>query len=181
MHKIRSEKQFPYKCGMVPCQSSFNSMEKLKLHLRTHNNDYDECQFCSYRYFDPYNYKTHLRYLVSIPELLIMGSAYHMDHNLRSIWYRYLPGYEAQFETKSSNHFRVKELKCDVCDKEFVRASQLNQHYSLHEGINYFCLLCNAYSATHKTTFSTHLKRKHAETVGPNVNWESVQKYIRKQ
>lgn len=87
----------------------------------------------------------------------------------------------AQFETKSSNHFRVKELKCDVCGKEFVRASQLNRHYSLHEGINYFCLLCNAYSATHKTTFSTHLKRKHAEIVGPNVNWESVEKYIRKQ
>lgn len=83
MHKIRSEKQFPYKCGMVPCQSSFNSMEKLKLHLRTHNNDYDECQFCSYRYFDPYNYKTHLRYLVSIRYrlyLLIMGSAYDMPH-----------------------------------------------------------------------------------------------------
>ena len=72
---------------MVPCQSSFNSMEKLKLHLRTHNNDYDECQFCSYRYFDPYNYKTHLRYLVSIPELLIMGSAYHMDHMIWSIIY----------------------------------------------------------------------------------------------
>ena len=75
----------------------------------------------------------------------------------------------------------MKELKCDVCGKEFVRASQLNQHYSLHEGINYFCLLCNAYSATHKTTFSTHLKRKHTDIVGPNVNWESVQKYIRKQ
>ena len=80
MHKIRSEKQFPYKCGMKPCQSSFNSMEKLKLHLRTHNNDYDECQFCSYRYFDPYNYKTHLRYLVSMPELFIVGLLNHMSH-----------------------------------------------------------------------------------------------------
>jgi len=80
MHKIRSEKQFPYKCGMKPCQSSFNSMEKLKLHLRTHNNDYDECQFCSYRYFDPYNYKTHLRCLVSMPEHFIIGLLYHMSH-----------------------------------------------------------------------------------------------------
>ena len=191
MHKIRSEKQFPYKCGMVPCQSSFNSMEKLKLHLRTHNNDYDECQFCSYRYFDPYNYKTHLRCLVSMPEHFIIRLLYHMSHIIDgklyttnalsyyciNAWYCI----NAQFETKSSNHFRVKELKCDVCGKEFVRASQLNQHYSLHEGINYFCLLCNSYSATHKTTFSTHLKRKHAEIVGPNVNWESVQKYIRKQ
>ena len=78
--------------------------------------------------------------------------------------------------------FRIKEFKCDKCGRLFGEIGQLNHHYSLHEGINYLCRLCDLkYVANHKKTITGHLRKKHGDIVGENVNWEAVQKFILKQ
>ena len=141
MHKRRSNRLFPNKCPIVNCHSTFKSVVSLEIHLRYHNNDIDECQYCPYRYIDPKCYQLHLR-----------------------------------------NHFRIKDFKCDQCDRSFCDIGQLNNHYSRHEGINYCCKLCDLkYVASNKNMMTTHLRKKHGDTVGENVNWEAVQKFILKQ
>ena len=79
-------------------------------------------------------------------------------------------------------HFRIKEFKCDKCDRLFGEIGQLNHHYSLHEGINYLCRICDLkYVASHRKTITGHLRKKHGDVVGENVNWDAVQKFILKQ
>ena len=77
----------------------------------------------------------------------------------------------------------AKNFKCDKCDESFIEIGRLNHHYmNLHEGINYCCKLCNLeYTAKHKRTMATHLKTKHENIVGKNVNWEAVQQFLLKQ
>ena len=68
-------------------------------------------------------------------------------------------------------HFRIKEFKCDKCDRLFGEIGQLNHHYSLHEGINYLCRICDLkYVASHRKTITGHLRKKHGDVVGENVN-----------
>lgn len=94
--------------------------------------------------------------------------------------YRYID--PKSYKSHLRAHFRIKEFKCDKCGRLFGEIGQLNHHYSLHEGINYLCRICDLkYVASHKKTITGHLRKKHGDVVGENVNWEAVQKFILKQ
>ena len=70
------------------------------------------------------------------------------------------------FRKHLKQHFRIKDSKCDKCGLEFSSKWELNQHYKIHEGTIYSCLICNNYEASIKSTIGKHLKAKHAEIVG---------------
>ena len=61
MHTMQSDKQFWYKCPKTTCSSSFESENKLKRHMRIHNNDLTKCQYCPFRYVQSNQYTNHLR------------------------------------------------------------------------------------------------------------------------
>ena len=61
MHTMRSEKEFWYKCLKPNCQSTFQYQLELDRHMRIHNNDLQQCQYCPYRYIIQSNYEIHLR------------------------------------------------------------------------------------------------------------------------
>ena len=60
MHKVRSENDFWYKCPISNCQSTFQYQCLLEPHMRIHNNELNECQYCPYLYVNPPDYKDHL-------------------------------------------------------------------------------------------------------------------------
>ena len=61
MHTMRSDKEFWYKCPKPNCKSSFATETKLEKHMRIHNNDLDQCQYCPYRYENKNHYERHLK------------------------------------------------------------------------------------------------------------------------
>ena len=66
MHTMNSESQFVFKCPIKNCHSSFDRQGHLDTHIRVHNNDFSDCQYCPYRYTKPDHYKIHLKVLVFI-------------------------------------------------------------------------------------------------------------------
>ena len=86
---------------------------------------------------------------------------------------------ESDYRTHMKHHFRIKDFKCDQCNKEFPQISELNKHYQIHEGILHRCLICNDYEAKHKISICSHLRRKHADVVGLNMNWDIIQTFIK--
>ena len=60
MHKLRSDNNFWYKCPKPNCRSTFKVQSLLDQHMRIHNNELDQCQYCTYRYVKPSDYREHL-------------------------------------------------------------------------------------------------------------------------
>ena len=137
MHTKRSESDFWYKCLKPNCLSSFPYQGLLDLHMRSHNNDMDKCQYCPYRYVRSTSYADHL-----------------------------------------NKHFQIKDHKCENCGATFTTKNALIQHSSIHEGILYCCLICNTYEASSRMSMKMHLRKKHTDLLGQNINWDSVKKYV---
>ena len=138
MHKMNKGSNFMFKCSKPNCLSTFTTESNLKTHLRIHNNELDNCQYCLYRYVAEINYRNHL-----------------------------------------NNHFRIKEHKCDICGEMFKSRVALTDHSSIHEGIIYCCLICPAYEVGKKSVMKMHLRKKHSDMLGSNINWETVKKYVK--
>ena len=164
MHTMRSDKEFWYKCPKPNCQSSFATETKLEKHMRIHNNDLDECQYCPYRYENKNHYERHLKM-----------------------------------------HFGIKDYKCDQCNSKFRQRNfhavlfeqkfclkaqkpwgtlfrtknELDRHFTKHEGIVSNCLICNDYNASYRPTILFHLRKKHGDVVGKNVNWDAVKHFVK--
>ena len=138
MHIKRSENNFWYKCIKQNCQSTFKDQYSLDRHMRVHNNEFDNCQYCPYRYVEPARYREHL-----------------------------------------NKHFRIKDHKCEECGSTFTTRHDLFQHETVHEGIIYCCLICNTYETARKNTMKMHLRKKHSDLLGKNINWNSVEKYVK--
>ena len=102
---------------------------------------------------------------------------YNTEHMICSI--SFVPA--SNLKTVKKHHFRIKEFQCDKCERAFPGIGELNTHYSVHEGIIYACTLCSDYQATAKTTICKHLKKKHEDIVGRNVNWDAVQRFIERK
>jgi len=138
MHSMRSENDFWYKCSKPNCHTTFRTQGLLGQHMRVHNNDLNQCQYCPHRYVSEYHYKDHL-----------------------------------------NKHFRIKDHKCNECGVRFTTRNSLFQHSSMHEGIIYCCLICNKYEIARKNSMKMHLRRHHADLLGKNINWDSVEKYVK--
>ena len=138
MHKMRTGNNFHYKCLKSNCQSTFQYQSLLNIHMRTHNNDVDNCQFCPYRYVRRKDYNDHL-----------------------------------------SRHFGIKAYKCDHCSLRFFSKKAMVEHSFAHEGITYHCLICKTYKSTRKSGIKSHLRHRHSDLLGTNINWDSVKQYVK--
>ena len=85
----------------------------------------------------------------------------------------------AAYKIHLNRHFGIKDFKCDQCGKLFISNLHLNKHYAMHEGIIYHCLLCDGYKASSRNAMNNHLRRKHPKLVGKNINWDSVEKFVK--
>ena len=77
------------------------------------------------------------------------------------------------------NLFYNPDNKCDYCGATFTTKQCLNGHQSMHEGILYCCLICNNYKIARKNSMQMHLRLKHSDLLGKNMNWDSVKKYVK--
>ena len=91
--------------------------------------------------------------------------------------YRYVKYVDYQAHLKV--HFAIREFKCDQCDAKFTSQSQLNKHYQIHEGLTYSCLICNTYETASRHAANLHLRAKHADIVGKNVNSSDVERHMK--
>ena len=138
MHKMQSENNFWYKCLKPNCQTTFKQPLLLDFHMRIHNNELDNCQYCPYRYVKTPDYRDHL-----------------------------------------NKHFRIKDYKCENCGLTFMTRKALAEHSSTHEGIVYCCLICETYQIGSRQAMQMHLRNKHSDLLGKNINWSAVKKYVK--
>ena len=102
------------------------------------------------------------------------------ENNLRSCSFcpfRYVKPFNYTHHLKL--HFNVRDFECDQCDSKFPTQGELNIHYQLHEGITYNCLICNTYEARIRDTVLKHIRFKHADIVGKNLNWGCVKQHVK--
>ena len=57
---MRTENNFWYKCPKPNCHSTFLRQRSMDFHMRIHNNELNECQYCPYRYVESPHYRDHL-------------------------------------------------------------------------------------------------------------------------
>ena len=91
--------------------------------------------------------------------------------------YRYVKYADYQIHLKV--HFAIQEFKCDQCDAKFTSQSQLNVHYTKHEGLTYSCLICKNYEIASKHNAEMHLRIKHADIFGKNVTASDFERHIK--
>ena len=91
--------------------------------------------------------------------------------------YQYVQGHH--YKDHLNKHFGIKDHKCDYCGLSFTTKRGLVEHSSKHEGIIYCCLICNTYEIARKNSMKNHLRREHSDVLGKNINWDSVQKYVK--
>ena len=100
------------------------------------------------------------------------------DHNIcRYCPYRYFD--PNQYDRHLKVHFRIRDYDCDQCDLKFVTKTELNHHYQRHEGIIYNCLICNIYEAISRRQIESHLRYKHGDIVGKNLNWGIMEHHVK--
>ena len=91
--------------------------------------------------------------------------------------YRYVkPG---NYKDHLNKHFRINEYKCGDCGATFFDKNLLTKHALIHEGIVYCCLICDTYVAASRDTVQQHLRKKHSDLLGKNINWDCVKKYVK--
>jgi len=176
-HMITVHKYGEYPCKDKHCDYVAVSEKHLNLHGRMHTKRYDnhfwlKCLMpnCKATFRCELESDRHMR--VHRNDL----------HKCQYCPYKYV--YEKNYHTHLNRHFRINDHKCDQCGKDFPTSSELKKHYQIHEGIIYYCKLCNdqaagCFQATHRDTITAHLRRKHRDVVGKNVNWESAfEKFI---
>ena len=60
--------------------------------------------------------------------------------NHKNFWKFFLGRVETFYKDHLNKRLRIK-FKCDQCDKTYSTRKGLNEHYNLHEGIIYCCLI----------------------------------------
>ena len=91
--------------------------------------------------------------------------------------YRYV--HYVNYQEHLRAHFEMKDFICDQCDAKFRTIGKLNIHYKKHEGLTYACLICKNYETASKHTAEMHLRRKHADIFGKNVNASDFERHIK--
>ena len=91
--------------------------------------------------------------------------------------YRYAD--PAQYRRHLKTHFQIKDYECDQCDLKFPTGTELNQHYQIHEGIIYKCLICKIYECQNRNNMMKHMRRRHSDIVGKNFNWGIMKPHVK--
>ena len=174
MHTMRSDIDFWHKCPKPNCQSSFATEAKLERHMRIHNNDLDECQYCPYRYENKNHYERHLKIHFGIKDYKCNQCDWKFRHRvIASSWSihgLFRPGYQEWRQSVPRKAWRTLQRT----------KSELDRHFTKHEGIILNCLICNNYTASYRPTILLHLRNKHGDVVGKNVNWDAVKHFVKR-
>ena len=119
MHNFSTNSNFFFKCSKPNCHSTFDSDYRLKLHLRIHDNNYEYCQYCPFKYLVASDYEHHLRRHFEIKDFkcdqcgkLFISNIYLNKHYAihEGIIYNCLlcEGYTASSKNCMNNHLRRK-------------------------------------------------------------------------
>merc|ERR1719259_920520 len=82
--------------------------------------------------------------------------------------YRYVK--TPDYRDHLNKHFRIKDYKCENCGFTFMTRKALAEHSSTHEGIVYCCLICETYQIGSRQAMQMHLRNKHSDLLGKNIN-----------
>ena len=91
--------------------------------------------------------------------------------------YRYTK--DVQYRDHLNKHFGLKDYKCQDCGLKFSTKNGLASHSALHEGIIYCCLICKTYEISQKQSMQFHMRSKHSDLLGKNMNWDLIEKYVK--
>ena len=92
----------------------------------------------------------------------------------------YTYAHEANYAVHLEKHFHVNDYTCDHCGLKFSSKKSMLRHSTLHEGIVLSCLICRKYKASYQPTILQHLRKKHGDVVGKNVNWDAVKHFVKR-
>ena len=135
---VRHNCSKPYKCDL--CRKAFESTEKRSLHVdRVHNiTDIDDinlnkCTLCHKVYAQYSSLNRHIKiahtkvHASNCPKCEKPCDPHYLQSHIQSVHYN-----------------KTLPYQCDLCDKTYLRLSQLTRHKRHHSGIkSHNCLLCN--------------------------------------
>ena len=171
-HMLRVHKYGDYPCEVEHCDYVAVSQKHLNYHgkmhtMRSDNNFWLKC-------LKP-NCKATFQYQLELDRHMRI----HNNDVQKCQYCPYSYTFAQNYGDHLNKHFRIKDHKCDVCGLKFTTKKTLVQHSSVHEGIIYCCLICNTYETGRKNTMQIHLRMKHSDLLGKNINWDAVEKYVR--
>lgn len=169
-HMINVHKYGQYPCLYTDCDYVAFSNKNLNFHTTVHTMRYDKeywhkCPRLNCR--SSFEFRTDFERHIRI----------HRNEFSQCQYCPFRYNRQMHYQSHLKSHFRIKDFKCDQCDKSFNTVYQLNRHYSMHEGIIYHCLICVDYKASRKDTMLMHIRNKHEDVFGKNIHWDTVKTF----
>ena len=171
-HMISAHNYGDYPCEVERCEYVATSQKNLNLHGRMHtmhseNNFWYKCLIpnCQSTFKKQVELNRHMRI--------------HNNDLQKCQYCPYNYIFEQNYRDHLNRHFRIKDHKCDQCGLTFTTRKHMVVHSSMHEGIIYCCLICKTYEIEKKNAIKVHLRTKHSDLLGKNINWDSVKKYVK--
>lgn len=168
----------PFLCPEKKCDFTENSVARMEIHLRRHNNEKTYiCEVCNEKFVTKWDYTNHNKLHKKPHPYKCTESNCNQEfrhrkqyiHHLREV--HSIKPYEChickkRFNTKYNlkNHIRIhtgeKPYKCGECGKGFKQKSALNVHIRVHTGEKpYICNMCGkGFTQSHSLT---HHMRTH--------------------
>lgn len=132
-HHLKTHESGTFPCEI--CDKVFSSSAKKSLHMRgVHLKRFPrKCPMCSERFNSHYQRTKHLRFvhnkIAGVNRCVACGKEFHLK-------------YQLQLHIRSV-HYQEKDQECPVCQARFFSKNMLSRHMLIHTGIrNFKCAVC---------------------------------------
>lgn len=147
----------PYKCPYANCHRNFISAGNLTNHIRSHSRlDDCACKTCGKTFSDAAKLKIHMSVHTKKQPLccFVCNQQFKTKGHLRI---------HVTSKHKSDLKLPVKKYKCEVCEREFLKSSNLYSHMRVHnaERQRFSCTVCNL-KFVEKRNLATHIASMHS-------------------